>query len=339
MDKKKDDLLAKIETARKRRAAQGITSQQLDKIHNHGSKVGNLPKSGKKKVVKSSVPHRPHKIIKTQKPLASHVFISGGIGDVFAVESFLSEDERKSIRTIYYGTHKADPIMKLFSALPNYTRLEEQSKVWTDFSKFWCFYTVGECVTKIITSGKSYSENLKSAKDLGIMPRFPDIKNGKMSFTGSSFLKHKLADIGRFNLPQKYVAVCPYSTDKRATDRDFDASDWSECLEMLRLMGLKGVVINKGGDNPLVAPELVNLANNTEITEAVEILKGASGYIGIDTGFSVLAAQLFPEANLLIKSRNQHLYSNMECYYAPHTSFGFVRREVRVPEALRLKPN
>jgi hypothetical protein len=337
MDKKKDDLLARIEAARKRRAAQGITSQQLDKIHNHGSKVGNHTNGRKKSAVKTIATKRPHKIVKNNKQLASHVFISGGIGDVFAVESHLTEDERKTITTIFYGTQKADPIIKLFTALPNYTRLKQQSQIWSDFSRFWCFYTLNECVTRIITAGRGCPESLKESRDLGIMPRFSDIKSGRMKYTGSSFLKHKLTDISRFNLPQKYIAVCPYSTDKRVGDRDFNGSDWVACLEILDLMGMKGVILNKGSDNPFITPQLVNLGNNTEITEAVEILKGASGYIGIDSSLSVLAAQLFVEPNLLIKSRNQHLYSNMDCYYAPHKSFDFVKREIRVPEALRSK--
>lgn len=339
MDKKKQqDLLARIAEARKRRAAQGVTSQQLHKIQQHAQRNSVVAHQlrANTKAVRQPQYQRPLQVVKQIPPSPYIMFITGGIGDVFALESFMTDEERRAVQTILYATNKREPLIKLFSSLPSFPNLKEQKSVWEDFSKFWCFFSLEDCISRVTANGRKCPIYLKTATDYSIMPKFQQFRSGQIAYTGSSFLKHKLADVGKFGLPEEYVAICPYSTDKRLSDRDFSNSDWSECISILKMMGLKGVVINKGNDSPVQDPSVVCLHNHTEITEAVEILKGAKGYIGIDTGLSVLAAQLFAAPRLLIKSRNSHLYDNKDCYYPSHKSYDFIVRDIKVSEAIKL---
>jgi ADP-heptose:LPS heptosyltransferase len=169
---------------------------------------------------------------------------------------------------------------------------------------------------------------------LSIIPFFDKVKRGEIPYNNSSFILNTVASTERFDLPDRYVTLCPFSNDKRLKTRDFNGDDWAECLKFLKKVDAPGVVLNAGNDHVPTAPNLINLTNGTDITEAVEILKKGFAYLGIDSALSVLAAKLFSPPNLMIKSNNEHCYVNLQCYYAPHSEFSFVVRNIKCPEDL-----
>jgi ADP-heptose:LPS heptosyltransferase len=215
-----------------------------------------------------------------------------------------------------------------FDALPNYPSLRRHVPVWEDFSSFWCFLHKGDCTQALEASRKGVEDNYYKAPDYGIAPIFAKINQGTLKYNVSSFCTHKLASLDRFGLPSKFVSICPCSTDKRITVRDFKDCDWEATLRFLESSSMQGVVLNVGEDNVPESPSLINLANQTNITEAVEIVKRSVGYIGIDSSLSVIAAKALPPANIVIKSHNMHLFHNKCIYYSPVKHFDFIAEPV-----------
>lgn len=256
---------------------------------------------------------------------------------MFAVESFLSDAERRSVKTIFYATNKRDFIEPLMGSIKNYANLKNHVSVWDDFSKFWCFYSLEECIHKLKKDGVGHSPELKNSLDLSILRVFEQIKSGALKYNGSSFINEKIADIDSFELPKRYIVINPCSTDKRLRGRDFTKDDWDNSLELLRAGDFYGVVINQGNDTIPDSNLLIDLSNKTSVKEAVEILKHATGYVGIDTWLSVLAAKLFDEPYLHVKSVNPHCYANVECYYAPKTDFSFIQKSIKISQDVKEK--
>jgi len=255
------------------------------------------------------------------------VFLTGGIGDVIAVESFLSDWDRENIRTIFYATKKHQYIIDLFGSLNNFKKLKNHIVAWEDFSKFLCFFSLEDFLIKTKSNQKKIPIAIKKSRDLSIAKIFNEIKKNKLKYNQSSFLKYKLASIEKINLPDDFYVILPYTTDKRI-DRDFSNSDWNECIQILRNRNKIGVVLNSEYDKVPKEDCLLNLSGKTNIIESIEILKLSSGFMGIDSWLSVLASKLFEDDDIQIKSINQHCLSNAYCYYAPKTTFGFIKPKI-----------
>jgi ADP-heptose:LPS heptosyltransferase len=329
-DKRNKHILDKIAKALRKRQNRGLTVQQLNDA---AKKVSPQPKSNKvemgniRKKIERDKTGRPLKAV-----YSSTIFLSGSIGDIFALESFFTDNERDTINGIYYATQKSAAIETTFKALPNYPALKRHEVAWNDFSNFWCFYSKDECIHRFSLNQKTIPSGLKYSADFSIGNKFDEIHAGIRRYNGSSFVKHNVANISKFNLPNNYIVICPYSTDKRIKDRDFTNKDWTKCLDYLKTIGMRGVVINIGNDPIPQSETLINLTNKTTIVEAIEVVKCAKGYIGIDSCMSVLAAKLFTYPRLLIKSVNPHCYQHAKIYYAPQISFGFLVNAIDVPE-------
>ena len=279
--------------------------------------------------VKRDRPSRPIRA-KSNRPFTS-VFISGGIGDVIAVESFLSDEEKENLTTIFYATNKRPFLEELFKSTTSFPNLKNHINVWEDFSKFWCFYSVEDFIKKCRDCRVPFNSKIHLSKDLSILKVFEEIKLGTLKYNESSFLKNQLIDVNAYNLPQNYLVILPYSTDKRIRNRDFDSNDWEAILMTLKESGMKGIVINSEKEPIPESDLLIDLSQKTSLIQAIEILKTSRGYFGIDSWMSVLAAKLFDYPNLQIKSHNEHCYSNSPFYYAPKTNFNFLVEQIKAP--------
>lgn len=326
MNVSKEQLRDRMARALKNRRPTGLTPSQLRQAATGKPVIAPSPKP---------VPVRRPRVSKPAvmrpTPRDDVLFLSGSIGDVLALECFLTDADRQSLSVLYYATQKYAEIERLFRAVPSFPNLRDHHVAWSDFTHFWCFFSKEDCVTFLRSSRRDIHPALAQARDFSITAQFPRVHSGQLRYNGSSFVRHAVADLGRFVLPEAYAVVCPYSTDKRITQRDFDAQDWEHCVRYLRHFGLKGVVLNTGTD-PVPADEsLLDWSNATTIAEAVEITKGARAYVGIDSSMSVLAPKVMPPDRLVVKSVNGHCYENAACYYAPLREFPFLRRAVRYP--------
>lgn len=279
------------------------------------------------------------------------MLFTGGIGDFITIESFLNEEERNGLETIFYATRAHETIKEIISVLPNYPNLKNHIVLWDDFSRIFAFHNKEEVfrnlarrnsnsTTSAVDKAKMarWSQLLKKVEDMSISRIFAQIPQ-RRPYNNSSFLKYCLKDISEFILPghkqfdtklleqneNKYFVICPYSpNDRRNANRDFNESDWQTVIKILKSKKMFGVVLNIGNDTVPNDSILINLSNKTNFIQSIEILKKASGYIGIDSSISVLATKLFNLPNLLVKSQNQHCYINKKVYYAPKDKFDFL---------------
>lgn len=258
------------------------------------------------------------------------ILITGGVGDVIAIESLMKNEERNSIECIFYATRAATPCIELLTDLPNFPKLKRHLFLWKNFTDIFGFNTKDQLVDKICAY---QPEDLQQTVRKLVAPvedwSIAKIFNEDRPYTYSSFTKYKLADIEKFNLPQDYYCICPYTNnDKRDLRRDYNATDWRETIRILDKKGVTGVIINKGAEAIPQNKRLINLNNKTTVREAIEIIKSGHGYIGIDSAFSVIAAKMYNPENIIIKSLNNHCYRWAHIYYAPMKSFEFMKKTI-----------
>jgi hypothetical protein len=267
---------------------------------------------------------KPNILAKKEK---KYLFWTGGIGDVLTLDSYISPEDRQEVLAFLYATHKQNTIKELFLKNSCYPNLTLHQTIWDDFKNRWCFYSKSEVISKLEPSQRL--PYVLDSEDWSIANKFNEIRRGLHSFCGSSFLVpgNKLCDITQ-ELPEKFCVICPFSTDKNIKNRDFISEDWRCLFGFLERRSIFGIVLYRGIDVVPSHKQIIDLSNKTTMLESVEILKKSIGYIGVDTCFSVLAAQLFEPQEICIKSINAHLYSNINIYYAPHTSFSFVHKDI-----------
>jgi len=250
-----------------------------------------------------------------------NVFLTGAIGDIFALESFFSNSFRANLTAVCYATNKRQPIETLFKALPNYK--VNHITIWDDFTKFWCFTHKSQCQELMSYRNITPSQEFLDAEDFGIEVIFPKAKAGLLRYNNSSWLIHKVCDIN-LDLPSDYFVICPYGSQAHE-NRNFSISDWQSTINFLVSHNLKGVVLNNLDEAVPVHANLVNMSGKTSILEAVEILKQSQGYIGVDTSLAVLAAKKFTADRLLIKTTNAHVITWRKVYFAPHMNTSFLQ--------------
>jgi hypothetical protein len=272
----------------------------------------------------------------TPEPLAqncSNILITGGIGDYISVECFMTEKERLQVQNFYLATRASKGIENVIRAAPLYPNLKNVNVIFDDWSQFFCFLSKEDIRSKNSQMNLGIDEvtlNIPMA-DFSITQIFPQIKSGQRVYNGSSLMRHTFADISKFDLPERYAFVQPYSpNDRQGGGRDFGQSDWDNTLTILQRSNLKGVVVVNGNDPVPDSDLLVNLSNMTSFAEGVEILKGADKFIGVDSCFAALACKFMPEKNLKIRTINNHYQENLLIYCAPYTSFGFVSGKITI---------
>jgi hypothetical protein len=276
------------------------------------------------------------------QPPPLDILITGGLGDFLALESHMP---RERIRTIYYAT-RAEPLIRQLVAAGGFPALEREVSVYSDFGDWWDASKVFGFVDKAAVEraigtrmnadpadprGSAQSAFISvqlptasPAEDWSIVPTFPRMIRGELPFRGSWYLQNQIADIAHLGLPEEYIVVQAYSPNDGRLPRDFSDLDWQWLLSRLDRAGQTAVVLGKGGGPVPEHPRILNLTDRTTVPESLEILKGAYGYIGIDSWLATPAAQLFDASRLLIRTRNLHLLLCRACYFAPHKEFDFL---------------
>ncbi len=224
-----------------------------------------------------------------------------GIGDILAMESHWSPEFRASVRKAYIRPYQF-PLVSIFKAC-------KQTK-------------------HIRFIAADYADYDERAEDWNFVPRFHWIRSEHIPFQGSSLLRNRLCDVRRFKLPRPYMVIQTQTTlnpQNIREIRDMPTDEWTGVLYELDHRGVHGVVVNSETANrPPGHPRIVDLIGATSFAESAEILKGASGYIGIDSWLAILAAQLFDADHLRIRAAHWWTIQNQGLYYRPHSRFDFV---------------
>lgn len=254
------------------------------------------------------------------------ILVTGGIGDFIILETFFKSALRENLEIIYYATSQKNNIESLFNCFDNYPKLKKHISVWDDFKNIFCFVQKEELFLRDLTLKKK----LRKVHDYSIIKIFPLIKYNIFKYNISSCIKYNLSNISKFDLPKKYAVICPYSYDKRNKNRDFTYLEWDIVLKILKRKKLKGVILNIGNDFIPKDKYLIDLSNQISLKESIDIVKKCDFYIGVDSCFSVIAAQILNNENLLIKSVNDHLYRWKNVYYFMKYDFSFLTENIRL---------
>ena len=148
-------------------------------------------------------------------------------------------------------------------------------------------------------------------------------------------MERGLVPIEKFCLPPSYFVIHPFSDFYLNTDlRNMTQAECGQAIHYLAAQRVSGVVLNKTG-KPIAwnGASLIDLTNKTTVLEALEITKGAEGFIGCASFISVLASRTMPPLNLFIKgdrliSDGIMTYDEYDIFYAPIKTRGLLRGDL-----------
>jgi hypothetical protein len=247
--------------------------------------------------------------------------VTGGIGDVLALDAFMTDPERERIRRVFYCTRKEEPVREILKlALP---RVLEHRSVWENWDERWCYHSLPDFVAEQRLQGHKVPQEVMAADDWSILVQFHAIRRGFRQYIGSQIGLRSIETKGLVN-HERYAIICPYSSDKRDRRRDFSKDDWACLSSWLNFKGVTGYVLNDKSEAIPPYPNFVDLSGQTTLLQGIKLLRKASYYIGIDSSLSVSAAKVLRPDQMAIRSVNTHLYKWQDVYYAPHQSFDFV---------------
>ena len=256
------------------------------------------------------------------------ISISYAVGDFIAFESFLTDTEKINLKEIIFlsspntmNVH-LDLIKKSNFYNMNNTKLTFLGKPNPSFEKRYQIlnnYISQELVGKkyqVLIDHNFYDNN----KKYKLLIENENIKN-------YSFAKQKLANIIKFGLPDKYIAICAWGIKQKR--KEFDLNDWEEVFKILQKHNIKGVLINdqvwycqkSWYFNKVSTNEhIIDLTGKTTIFEAMEIVKNAKGFLGYDGLLSIIATQSLAEDSIMIKAKDEsgavrrfnYFYSNLK---------------------------
>jgi hypothetical protein len=249
----------------------------------------------------------------------SNILLTGGAGDVWALESMMSDEERDAIQTIHWAT-RAEPFTRpVFESSRRYGHVKH------------VVYPTNKDTTYFEAAGvrKAFPQLPEDVEDWSISVRFREFFN--RTHTLSTFLKETPVRVP-YVLPRKYVLIqhqTPVNSDQCRSLRDLDAQEWGLVLARLEREKLYGVVVDsRDADPPPDHPRVINLVGLTTYAESIAVLRRASGFWGIASSLCVLASQLFKPEQFWVKGPESWLLLNRHIYFAPYLNPPFVHRHL-----------
>lgn len=239
---------------------------------------------------------------------------SHGSGDFLQGEAFFSDEERESFEVIFmaFNNRQSDSLRSLIEACPIYKHVQIKYLQYP---------------TELVPGAKS------TMADHGILHR--------RQFTGSSFLKYDLAEVP-CPLPDRFDFVHPYTSQNTAgvrRQRDIEQDEWAAILDRLEARDTIGIVMDDRVDGPIPeSSRLIDMRGTLTLPQAVEVLKRASGYVGIDSCFSLLAGELFGADDLLIRTGNSYIVEHPWVYYAARPVTYLTHKIGAEPYTIREQP-
>lgn len=213
------------------------------------------------------------------------LLFAAGLGDFLQAESYYSPEKIASITAIVWDT-------------PSRTLYEEfvrSSNLWSHVEHE--------------SYPAPYDETVFTYQDVFHL----------MPFYGSSFFKCRLPSTKKFSLPKRFAVVqsgTPFNDKGVQNQRNITVEEWPAILEWLDEKGLQGVVTNAvGGVVTPQDPRLLDLTGQTSLIESVAILKGSSGYIGIDSWQAIMATQVASNNVCKVRTPNPYVVARTKSFY------------------------
>lgn len=273
------------------------------------------------------------RLLKSQaEAVRDSVLFTGGIGDFFAIESFMTTPQREGVKFVFLATRAAKAIKSIIEAAPIFPNLLNVTILHDDWSTVFCTFSL-EHLKALSGMHKwhiDFSQIPPEVADYSIFYVFDEITKGRRHYNHSNIIAHPLADISKFSLPDRFTFLQPYSpNDSQGGKRDFSDAEWSATLRRLRSTDQKGVVVvNSSSHYVPNDPSIIDLSNRTTICEGIEIAKGCNEFIGVDSCFAAIVTKFLPNESITIKSVNEHYTNYLKVYCSPKTEFGFVCSDI-----------
>ena len=221
----------------------------------------------------------------------SLILLTTGIGDCLALESYLTDEEVSAVTEVHWAARASSLLIALFESCPAWQHVKHIDR-WEGYGPGAGCYDHHQ--PEIDKSG---------LWDWSIVEQFGELKYRQHQ--GSRLLGSTLATLDGFELPPRYLVCCPstpFNTGGTRELRDFNRDDWRGTIERAEAHGLPVLVLNSEGAEPAPTHPLIHdYQGATTVAESLEILKGAEGYIGIDSYLSVAATRVLPLDRVEIK--------------------------------------
>jgi ADP-heptose:LPS heptosyltransferase len=264
-----------------------------------------------------------------------YAYVTFGIGDFIAFESFLTDKEKASLKEIIIFGNKNHSNETRCSLIKNNIFYNKKIKITIIPKPNMEIIGFTRERASLLRSHMSNNLHLANNKYKMLVDyRFYNqndqykkiIEN--QNFKNYSFVKQKLCEVDKFKLPQQYISISAWTRDNPNSKRLFYIEDWHETMKILKSNNIKGIILNNQKlylDNLWVQEILkedcfINLTGETNYLEAIEIVKNSKGFIGIDGSLSIIATQALQEKSIIIKANNysgahrlfNYYYSNLK---------------------------
>ena len=231
----------------------------------------------------------------------SKILFTGGLGDIFSVESRMTDAEKFSVREIYLATPGAKFIKQALKYHYLWADIEPIEVLTKDQIKNfspsrYCIHTLPELVSVCKAAG--ISEPPSGIVDMGIIRIFADIRTNRRPWNKSGFA---------FPRVKCDIAFNPATTsgDYRISNRNFTESEIVAVKEYAQKNELEIKELGEG---------------ITTFEEYVGYTQGCREFIGVDSAASILAAidkVTFKDKKIFIRSQNKTWYAHRAEWYPP----------------------
>lgn len=233
-------------------------------------------------------------------------YVSLGIGDLFFLDSILTEEEKKSISEIYWACRFGYVMKKLMENNPSYPNLTAQHTIDDEVGKsamvdldpiavpFWHFrpdfpknFQVGLDLFNI-----RHEWDNSNLQTIDAVSMFMD---NTRPFQESSFVKHSN------KIDEDYIIFhYPTSTRPRSDIAEITKKDINFVNELSKQTGYVVKIISDCDVNLEIDKQ--QLLINPEITYVRDLVSNCKYYAGCDSFCSILAAKALPKENIFIKT-------------------------------------
>ena len=260
---------------------------------------------------------------------AREILLTCGIGDFIAMTSYLTEHERNGVEVIHWATRARESLLNLIPfVFPNVkTHVVVRDKWGPAFSKDYS-----------VASRAELPDLETSIVDWSVAVLIREARSGKRLFRGSPLVTQRVCGIEHLKLPIGYFVVHPYSQTARTSFRDLTEKEWRHVHARLHAQGVPIVIVNEGETIFSPLPGVVDLTNKLTLVEAIEVIKGACGFVGAASVFSVIAAKVLPADKLCVKGHPDLKNNFSWFYYAPYNDNSFVVADINASPMMNDKP-
>ena len=249
---------------------------------------------------------------------------TGALGDFIGAECFMTDQEKDAVTEVVWATRNREEIrnaVDLKDIFPNMTMEtiifdgfsdERPTRPWQEGDAFMNIHTKADLNTKC-KLGLSDVE-LAELNDYSLDATLQRMFAGH-TFQSSRFTTRSVwPDIAKFQLPQRYVVIHPWS-DAEINGREFSPEDWLSIFRFLDHINAKGVIVNQSKYSPPQDRRLIDLTNQTTIKETWAIISAAESCILCASSLACFATKLFPEHRIWLKGGHEHMFSQWATYF------------------------